>query len=269
MGSSSGADEYRMNAKIHDYPQAIVSFLQGFTMGGGMGVGCHGSHRIVGESSQIAMPECGIGLVPDVGGSMILANAPGWLGAYAGTTGARMNAGDAITIGFADMFIPETHWPALIARLAETGDPACLDGVREAAPSGRISALGKRIDAYFGARTLPGLLASLRADDSEFAADTLKSLMCNSPLSIAYTLEMMHELRGVTDTIRAALDMEYRFTWRAMEHGDFLEGIRAAIIDKDRSPNWKHRAMTACLQRRFTPCSPRWASIETRHSEGE
>ena len=107
FGQTFWRDEYRMNAALHDYPKPVISFLQGFTMGGGMGVGCHGSHRIVGESSQVAMPECGIGLVPDVGGSMILANAPGASGAYLGLTGARMGAADAIYAGFADTYIPE------------------------------------------------------------------------------------------------------------------------------------------------------------------
>jgi enoyl-CoA hydratase len=105
------ADEYRMNAKLFNFPKPVVTFLQGFTMGGGVGVGCHGSHRIVGDSSQIAMPECGIGLVPDVGGSLILARAPGRLGEYLGTTAARMGPGDAIHAGFADYYIPEDAGP--------------------------------------------------------------------------------------------------------------------------------------------------------------
>ena len=238
-GQEFWRDEYRLNAKLHEYPKPIASFLQGFTMGGGMGVGCHGSHRIVGETSQIAMPECGIGLVPDVGGSMILANAPGWLGAYAGTTGARMNAGDAILVGFADLYIAQDRWPGLIATLEQTGDPACLAAASEAAPQGEMHAHRAEIDRHFAARTLPALLTSLRADDGDFAAAALKSILRASPLSLAYTLEMMHQLRGTRD-IRAALDMEYRFTSRAMQHGDFLEGIRAAIIDKDRAPRWKH-----------------------------
>ena len=99
-------DEYRLNAKIAEWPKPVVSFLQGYTMGGGVGVGCHGSHRVVCESSRIAMPECGIGLVPDVGGSLILARAPGRLGEYLATTAARMGPADAIAAGFADMFVP-------------------------------------------------------------------------------------------------------------------------------------------------------------------
>ncbi len=125
-GRKFWADEYRMNAALFEFPKPVVSLMQGFTMGGGVGVGCHGSHRIVGDSSQIAMPECGIGLVPDVGGSMILARAPGRLGEYLGTTAARLGAADAILAGFADTYIPEGDWPALIAELCRTGDVAAV-----------------------------------------------------------------------------------------------------------------------------------------------
>ena len=110
-GRTFWADEYRVNAKIAEYPKPYVAFMQGFTMGGGVGVSCHGSHRVVGESSRIAMPECGIGLIPDVGGSFLLARAPGRLGEYLGTTGTRMGPGDAIFAGFADLFIPEAAGP--------------------------------------------------------------------------------------------------------------------------------------------------------------
>ncbi|WP_372612177.1 enoyl-CoA hydratase/isomerase family protein [Aquicoccus sp.] len=239
FGRTFWRDEYRMNAMLAEYDKPIVSFLQGFTMGGGMGVGCHVSHRVVGETSQIAMPECGIGLVPDVGGSMILANAPGHLGAYLGTTGARMGPADAILAGFADLFIPHDQWPALIAELESTGETTCLDQAKATAPQGRLDALRPEIDSHFAAPDLPALLAALGTSDSEFAAETRKSLSRASPLSVACTLEMMRRLKGNTH-IRDALALEYRFTFRAMEHGDFLEGIRAAIIDKDRKPRWQH-----------------------------
>jgi len=112
---------------IHAYAKPVVSFLNGFVMGGGIGVGCHGRHRIVGETTRIAMPECAIGLVPDVGGSFLLARAPGRLGEYLGLTGARMDAADATHAGFADRFVPEAAWPALKARLCESGDIAAID----------------------------------------------------------------------------------------------------------------------------------------------
>ncbi|WP_372886813.1 enoyl-CoA hydratase/isomerase family protein [Shimia sp.] len=238
-GQSFWADEYRMNAKMFEFCKPVASFMQGFTMGGGVGVGCHGSHRVVGDSSQIAMPECGIGLVPDVGGSYILARAPGRLGEYLGLTASRLGAGDAIHAGFADYYIPEAAWPALIAALEETGDWQLIDAAAQPAPTGPLAALAPEIDAAFDGESLQDVLNTLAATDSDFARETLKKLSRNSPLAMGCTLEIIHRGRGFSD-LRPALGLEYRFTYRAMEHGDFIEGIRAQIIDKDRNPKWKH-----------------------------
>ncbi|TMM54338.1 3-hydroxyisobutyrate dehydrogenase [Sulfitobacter sabulilitoris] len=237
------ADEYRLNAKIFDYPKPVVSFLQGFVMGGGVGIGCHGSHRIVGESSQIAMPECGIGLIPDVGGTLMLALAPGRLGEYLGTTGTRMDGSDAIYAGFADHYMPELKWPDAKALLEDTGDVGTLVGFHADAPASALAAQQDQINSHFAGESLGDILRSLRADDGAFATGTLKTLSRMCPLSMACTVELVHRLRGPSISIAKALDLEYRFTYRAMEHGDFLEGIRAAIIDKDRSPKWQYADM--------------------------
>ena len=122
---------------------SVVTLLQGFTMGGGVGVGCHASHRVVGDTSQIAMPECGIGLVPDAGGSALLARAPGRLGAYLGTTGTRMGPGDAILAGFADHYLPEDHWPDLTARLTATGDARLVVSSALPPPQAALSSLSR------------------------------------------------------------------------------------------------------------------------------
>ena len=233
-------DEYRMNNRIAEFGKPVVSFLQGYTMGGGVGVGCHGSHRVVGESSQISMPECGIGLIPDVGGSYILARAPGRLGEYLGTAAARMNAGDAIAVGFADLFVPEAEWPAMIEALEETGDVTVLGQAAIAAPDAPLLEMQDQVNAHFGGEALGDILNTLKADGGDFAQVALKRLSRNAPLSMACTVEMIHRLRSPSLTLRKALEMEYRFTYRAMEHGDFIEGIRAQIIDKDRNPNWQH-----------------------------
>ncbi|MFW8593228.1 enoyl-CoA hydratase/isomerase family protein [Cribrihabitans neustonicus] len=233
-------DEYRLNARIFEYQKPVISFMQGFTMGGGVGIGCHGTHRVVGDTSQIAMPEVGIGLVPDVGGTLVLALAPGRLGEYLGLTAARMGADDAILAGFADYYIPESRWPELIAELESNGRAAAVEAAAQPAPEGKLRGQQDLINRHFGGETLTDIRNSLAADDSGFAAAALKTMGRNSPLSMACTVEMLHRLRGEGLTIRKALDMEYRFTFRAMEKGDFLEGIRAQIIDKDRNPQWQY-----------------------------
>jgi enoyl-CoA hydratase len=234
-GQAFWRDEYRMNARIAAYPKPVVTLMQGFTMGGGVGLGCHASHRIVGESSQIALPECGIGLVPDVGSSALLARAPGHLGCYLGITGTRIGPGDALYAGFADAFVPEADWPALTARLiaGEITIPV------QAAPHAPLAALRPQIDRHFSAPTLAEVISSLRADNNPFAADTLRQVIRSAPLAAACTLAMQHRL-GPAPALRDALELEYRFTHRAQAQGDFLEGIRAAIIDRDRSPRWAH-----------------------------
>ena len=232
------ADEYRMNAKMFRFPKPVVSLMQGFTMGGGVGVGCHASHRVVREDSRIAMPECSIGLVPDVGGSLLLARAPGRCGEYLGTTAARMGPGDAIHAGFADYFVPE-GWEALTEELCETGDWEAVDRAASPAPDSPLAAMQPEIDRSFGGETLRDILRALRAEETGFAREALGRLSEVSPLSAAVTVELIHRVRA-RDDIAYALAQEYRFTARSMEHGDFLEGIRAAVIERGSAPDWRH-----------------------------
>jgi len=241
-GRKFWADEYRMNAKLFNFPKPVVSFLQGFTMGGGVGVGCHASHRIVGDSSRIAMPEVGIGLVPDVGGSLLLARAPGRLGEFLGTTGQRMGPGDAILAEFADYYIPEGEWPALKRDLINHGDWDAVDRAARPVPEALLAANLPEIDRAFSGDGVRDILNTLTQSETGFAATTLTAMRRNSPLSVTCTVDLVRRVRAL-DTIEHALEHEYRFTYRAMEQGDFLEGIRAAIIDKDRSPKWRHAAL--------------------------
>ncbi len=230
--------EYAMNARLHGFPKPVASFLQGFTMGGGVGVGCHASHRIVGETSRVAMPECGIGLVPDAGGSLILARAPGRLGEYLAVTGARLGPSDAIFAGFADYFIPEPEWPGLIARLEASGDWALIDRAAVSPAPAPLAEWRGWVDGQFAGATMGDVLRGLEHDTSDRAAQTLAMIRRGSPLSVAVALELVRRVRG-RDRIHGALELEYRATSRAIESGDFLEGIRALIIDKDRAPVWK------------------------------
>lgn len=258
-------DEYRLNALIAEYPKPVVTFMQGFTMGGGVGIGCHATHRVVDDSSRIAMPECGIGLVPDVGGTWLLASAPGQLGAYLGATAGRMGPGDAILCGFADHYIPRDGWSDLIEMLEASGDAGHVASHARPAPDAPLAAQRGEIDRLFASESLHGILAALRAEDSDFARDTLKVLGRNSPLSMACTIDMIHRLHADGPSIRAALKLEFRFTWRAMEHGDFLEGVRAQIIDKDRDPKWQFADMDvpeAAISRMLAPLGPDGLTFE-------
>ena len=238
-GRKFWADEYRLNAKVFEFPKPYVAFMQGFTMGGGVGVSCHGSHRIVGETSKIAMPECGIGLIPDVGGSLLLARAPGRLGEYLGTTGARMNAADAIHAEFADYFIPQSEWPALISELEKTGDHTAIDRAAVAPAPSQLAQDQHEIDSHFGGETIGDIVRSIKHTPSAKSERLETTLRRPSPLSVACCIELVHRVRAA-DSIRRALEMEYRFTYRSAENGDFLEGIRAMIIDKGDTPNWRH-----------------------------
>ncbi len=231
--------EYPVNKMLFDFPKPVATFLQGYTMGGGVGVGCHGSHRIVGNSSVLAMPECSIGLVPDVGGTLLLARAPGRLGEYLGTTGTRMGPGDAVHVGFADYFVPETDWPALISALEDTGDWTLIDQAATTPPESQLATDQDKINTHFGGETLRDILVSLDADTGDWAKGTRGAIDRNAPLSMAAAIQLIHRARA-RDRIDEALKQEYRFAHRIVEMGDFQEGIRASIIDRDRTPRWKH-----------------------------
>ena len=232
-------DEYRLNAKVFHFPKPWVSFMHGYTMGGGVGVSCHGSHRIVCENSIVAMPECGIGLVPDVGGSLLLSRAPGRMGEYLGTTATRMGPADAIHAGFADYFAPWDSWEDIKAELVATGDVSVIDERSVAATGGTLAGKQELVDRHFAGETIGDINRSMRATPDEFTAETQKALSRNCPLSVACCVEVIHRVRE-SDTINRALKEEFRFSFRSAEHGDFIEGIRAAVIDRDRNPRWRH-----------------------------
>lgn len=239
LGRQFWRAEYRMNAKIAEYPKPIVAFMQGFVMGGGVGVGGHASHRVVGETTQIAMPETGIGLIPDVGGTLILARAPGRVGEYLGTTGRRIGAADALYAGFADIFIPEERWPDVIAHLTQTGEAAVLPRGMQPAQKGSLADRRPEIEAIFGGRDMPTIVARLADMPTRFATETVATLRRNCALSEECTLRLVRMTRAMPG-IREALANEFRFTFRAVEQAEFLEGVRAQLIDKDRAPRWRH-----------------------------
>ena len=231
-------DEYRLNALIAKYPKPYIAFMQGFTMGGGVGISCHGSHRIVCETSKIAMPECSIGLIPDVGGSLLLSRAPNNLGYFLGLTGTQMNAADAIYTGFADSYIPKSEWSEVIKKLEQSGNNSILREHSQNSGKSQLAENREFFEAIFTSKDLPKIVQFLSKSEDQRALEALNKITRNCPIAMTYTIEMLSRLTPKSK-IEDALDLEYRFTSRAQEHGSFQEGIRAAIIDKDRKPKWR------------------------------
>lgn len=235
-------DEYRLNAMIASYPKPYVALMNGITMGGGVGVSAHGSHRIVTENTMVAMPEASIGFMPDVGGTWLLSRAPGETGLYLGLTGARMNAADAIFAGFADHYVPSAKLADLVAALAEGKPPdTAIAHFGEQAPGGELAGLQDKIGDAFGKSEVMSCVARLKemaAQGDDWAQKALSMIGRNAPLSLAATFAAIHRARAFT-RLEESLSLEYCFAHRAIAGHDFLEGIRAMVIDKDRKPEWR------------------------------
>lgn len=236
-------DEYALNARIAEYPKTFIAFADGVTMGGGIGVAGHAAIRIVTERSQLAMPETRIGFTPDVGGSWLLAHAPGRLGEYLGLTGAVMDASDAIYAGFADHFVPSASLDGLREALETRADPSSPTELvllfDETPPSSKLERARAWIDDAFAADTVPEIVERLRARPEAKASATADLLGELSPTGLAVTLASVRRARELTG-LRAALEQEYGLVmWFATSQPDLPEGIRAQVIDKDRSPRWQ------------------------------
>jgi len=238
------AEEYRLNARIAAYPKPYVAVMNGITMGGGVGVSAHGSHRIATDRTRMAMPETGIGLFPDVGGTWILGKAAGEIGTYVGLTGASFGAADAIYVGFSDYHMPAERVDALIAALAAL--PAGADGaavtravevLTTPAPPSAIAENRPSIDAAFAANSVEGIIDALMAEGTDFAQATLKTLSQKSPTSLKLALALLRAARK-SSGLEECLDREYAAITGVLTGPDFYEGVRAVVIDKDRNPKW-------------------------------
>ncbi len=233
-------DEYRLNALIGRYPKPYVAIQDGIVMGGGIGLSAHARHRIVTERSRLAMPETGIGLIPDVGGTWLLAHAPGETGVYLGLTGETMGAADAIHARFADAFVPVAKLDALRDRLIDARGGAAADAIAALGEPAGASALEERrgdIDRAFGRETAEAIMELLPADGDTWAQGLLATLAQKSPKCLKLTLAAIRNARRLT-SLEQALAVEFRLCTRLFEDGEFPEGVRALIIDKDRKPKW-------------------------------
>ncbi len=232
-------EEYRLNAMIANYKKPYIALMHGFTMGGGVGVSAHGSHRIVTDGSVISMPEVGIGFLPDVGGTWLLNKAPQGLGAYYGISGARMGPDDAIYMGFADAYVPQEQFETIRDRLiggARITD--LLAEISQKPPAGDARKNAKSIAKWFDAANFDQVMTNVESDKSEFAQGALKLLKRQCPLSVKSTFYALNEVQNYT-SIEECLKLEFRFCAASLKGKNFYEGIRAAVIDKDRNPKWE------------------------------
>ena len=210
--------EYSLDYRVHTYPKTLVAVMDGLVMGGGMGLGQGAAVRIVGDRTQMAMPETAIGLFPDVGGSYFLSRVPGRVGIYLGLAGPTLTAGDALYCGLADVYVGSAD-----------------------APASELEALRPAIERHFAAHSVGEILASLaREDDPRYRAwaqETLQSMSRFSPTMLAVTLEQLE--RGRDLSLADCFRMELNLIHGCFEQGDFIEGIRALIVEKDNRPRWR------------------------------
>jgi enoyl-CoA hydratase len=245
LGKVFWREEYILNARINTLRKPYVSFMDGMVMGGGVGLSAHGAHRVVTEKTQLAMPETGIGFFPDVGGTWLLSQAPGQLGAYYGLTGSTMNGADALRCGFADVLVPTMKLGELRQALIRLG-PAANNGMvrgvlaHYALPRGPapIDEHRKTIDVAMARDSAADIVSAFERDFSDFSQAVARTLKSKSPTSLKLTLRLLREAKAST-SLRQCLVREYGAALEIFISHDFPEGIRAQVIDKDRNPNWQ------------------------------
>jgi len=245
LGKIFWREEYILNARIARFPKPYVAYMDGLVMGGGVGLAGHASHRIVTEKTRVAMPEVSLGFFPDVGGTWLLSRAPGELGTYFGLTGLTMNGADAVSSGLADVLIATADWPALRAALADLAPGAdaarVMDAIKRFAgadETGPVTRQRGLIDRAFAHDNVEEIIAALEPDGSDFAQTTLKALREKSPRGLKVTLKLLRLAREST-SLEQCLSREYLAALEVFESSDFVEGIRATIIDRDRNPKWQ------------------------------
>ncbi len=244
LGKILWREEYILNARIAKFAKPYVAFMDGIVMGGGVGLSAHGAHRVVTEKTKLAMPEVGLGFFPDVGGTWLLSHSPGEIGTYFGLTGQTMNGPDAIHARFADAVVPSAKLAALRDALTKvrTGTTSAeirilIDSFATSDTSGPVAANQSKIDAWFCYDRMQDIIAALQRDGSELAQSTLKTLGEKSPRGMVVTLKLLRLARA-SRSLEECLVREYRAALEVFASDDFREGVRAAVVDKDRNPKW-------------------------------
>jgi enoyl-CoA hydratase len=252
-------DEYRLNALIGRFPKPYVALMDGIVMGGGVGVGAHGNVRVVTEKTKMAMPEVGIGFMPDVGGTYLLARAPGQLGLHAALTGIPISGADAIALGFADHYVPHDDLAAFATAIVEHDIDTAVSKHAVETPASSLAAQRDWIDHCYRGDTVLDIIAELRGHDAGAAREAANVISGRSPIALAVTLASIRRAAAL-DTLEDVLVQEFRVSCAALRSHDLVEGIRAQVIDKDRNPTWSPSSMTAVTQADidayFAPADP-------------
>jgi enoyl-CoA hydratase len=230
-------DEYLLDAQIARFSKPYVSLMDGIVMGGGVGVGAHANTRVVTDTTKMAMPEVGIGFIPDVGGTYLLSRAPGWLGLHAALTGAPFSGADAIAMGFADHYVPHANLEAFTRAIITDGVDAALARHSTEPPPSDLAAQQDWIDECYAGDTVADIIAALRGHDNATANDAADLIATRSPIAVSVTLEAVRRAAKL-DTLEDVLTQDYRVSCAALRSHDLMEGIRAQLIDKDRNPTW-------------------------------
>ncbi len=231
--------EYRMNHALFTYAKPIVAFMDGITMGGGVGISQPAKYRVATENTKLAMPETGIGLFPDVGGGWYLSRLAGRTGQYLALTGHRLDGAECLALGLASHYLHSEVLEEAKTRIV--ADPqtieAVLDDLSSPSPDARILAHRGAIDRLFASDKLEDVLAALEADDGEWAAQQLATLHTKSPQTMKVSLKLL--LDGKTmPTFEDEMRQEFAVGSHVVQRHDFIEGVRAVIIDKDNAPKW-------------------------------
>ena len=235
-------EEYQLNQLIKSYTKPYISFVNGIVMGGGVGISVHGSYRVAGENYSFAMPETGIGLFPDVGGSFFLSRLKNNVGMYLALTGSRIKSSDAIELGIAEYFIQSENFDDIFKQLSEGITP---DEVLSSFNSNKVNSDLKndfeKINELFSGNSLEDIFERLENDNSDFSQKNLSLLRSKSPTSLNITFRQIKN--GSELNFEDCMKMEFRMVTKVMNDHDFYEGVRALIIDKDNNPAWKPEAV--------------------------